>query len=241
MLFIDNKYTHWYYGIISNAKSRNITTKKQATASLGYVERHHVIPKCMAGTNQPDNLVYLTGHEHFVCHLLLIRMVQSEFKSKLVYAAWQQSRPSTYKPVRITGRTYEYLRKQLSLSYTGRTLKESTKEKLSMVRKGKPGHKHTLEHKAYMSALYKGVPKSYSSFGGKQHSIETKDLQSKLKQGEANPMFGRAQTEETKRLISAAHKGKQVIKITCPHCARIVAGQSNFNRWHGENCKLNTA
>lgn len=29
------------------------------------------------------------------------------------------------------------------------------------------------------------------------------------------------------------------IKIICPHCNKIVGGQANFNRWHGDNCKLN--
>jgi hypothetical protein len=37
---------------------------------------------------------------------------------------------------------------------------EDQKEKLRIARTGKPGHKHTEEHKAYMSNLFKGKPKS---------------------------------------------------------------------------------
>jgi hypothetical protein len=27
-------------------------------------------------------------------------------------------------------------------------------------------------------------------------------------------------------------------KYTCEHCAALVGGKSNYNRWHGNNCKL---
>lgn len=40
----------------------------------GYCERHHVVPKCLGGTNQEDNLVFLTAKEHFMAHKLLVRM-----------------------------------------------------------------------------------------------------------------------------------------------------------------------
>ena len=37
----------------------------------GYVERHHVLPKCLGGTDDSDNLVQLTPEEHYVAHQLL--------------------------------------------------------------------------------------------------------------------------------------------------------------------------
>ncbi len=37
MLFIDNKYTRWYFNIINAAKARQTNT--------GYTERHHIIPR----------------------------------------------------------------------------------------------------------------------------------------------------------------------------------------------------
>lgn len=42
MIFIDNKYTYWYYNIVHRAKTRNIT---------GYTEKHHIIPKSCGGDN----------------------------------------------------------------------------------------------------------------------------------------------------------------------------------------------
>lgn len=36
-----------------------------------YYELHHIIPKCLGGTNSVDNLVLLTAREHYIAHLLL--------------------------------------------------------------------------------------------------------------------------------------------------------------------------
>lgn len=35
------------------------------------------------------------------------------------------------------------------------------------------------------------------------------------------------------------NKGKPATKHFCPHCKRTIAGDSNFSRWHGDNCKQN--
>lgn len=36
-----------------------------------YHETHHIIPKCMSGTNEKDNLIDLFAQEHFIAHKLL--------------------------------------------------------------------------------------------------------------------------------------------------------------------------
>jgi hypothetical protein len=194
MLFIDNKYTRWYYNIVSNAQFR-ITSE--------YTEKHHIVPKSLGGVDSKENLVKLTAREHFICHMLLVRMTTGQAKRSMSYAAWQMTyidnRPR-YKP---TSRMYAILRKQLSESY-------------------------------------KGVPKSYKHWLGKSHSNESKKKQSDAKKGNNNPMFGRTQSEETKRLIGLAHKGKTVKKYQCHCCGKEVAGLGNYNRWHGNNCRINT-
>lgn len=44
------------------------------TCIHGYRESHHIIPKCLNGTDDNDNLVYLTASEHYVAHQLLVKM-----------------------------------------------------------------------------------------------------------------------------------------------------------------------
>lgn len=46
----------------------------------GYVEHHHVIPRCMGGGDEPDNLVALSAREHYVAHLLLVKIHPKEHK-----------------------------------------------------------------------------------------------------------------------------------------------------------------
>jgi len=39
-----------------------------------YYERHHIVPRCMEGSNRQENLVLLTAREHFLCHWILVRI-----------------------------------------------------------------------------------------------------------------------------------------------------------------------
>jgi hypothetical protein len=47
--------------------------------------------------------------------------------------------------------------------------------------------------------------------------------------------LGSKRSEETKRLLSESRK--HYPRLTCPHCNK-VADAGNYNRWHGDNCKL---
>lgn len=58
-------YQLHYDRLIAKARGRSIS---------GYVEKHHVIPRCMGGSDEKENLVQLTAEEHFVAHQLLRKM-----------------------------------------------------------------------------------------------------------------------------------------------------------------------
>lgn len=108
-LFLENKYTKWYFSIIENAKSKPLGD---------YMERHHIITKCMNGNNSTDNLVPLTAKEHFICHLLLTKMVTTEYKKKMNYSYWRMCNGSVerYKP---SSRFYMLGKKAFIESQTG--------------------------------------------------------------------------------------------------------------------------
>lgn len=40
----------------------------------GYTETHHIVPRSLGGTNDKDNLIKLSAREHFMCHLLLVKI-----------------------------------------------------------------------------------------------------------------------------------------------------------------------
>lgn len=48
-----------------------------------YTECHHIIPRCMGGNEDLNNLVNLLPEEHFVAHQLLIKIYPDQ--PKLVY------------------------------------------------------------------------------------------------------------------------------------------------------------
>lgn len=39
-----------------------------------YCEKHHILPKSLGGSNDPNNLVILTTKEHYIAHLLLAKI-----------------------------------------------------------------------------------------------------------------------------------------------------------------------
>lgn len=79
---VSNKYSRWYADIITSAINRKQTVEG---------EKHHILPRSFKCGGEKDklNIVKLTYREHFICHLLLARMVtgwkQSAMASAVVY------------------------------------------------------------------------------------------------------------------------------------------------------------
>lgn len=48
-----------------------------------YYESHHILPRCMGGGDEEENLIYLTAEDHFMAHVLLAKA----YGGKLWYAA----------------------------------------------------------------------------------------------------------------------------------------------------------
>jgi hypothetical protein len=48
-----------------------IEKRKLNPVTKGYKENHHILPKSLGGDNSKENLVKLTGREHWIAHLLL--------------------------------------------------------------------------------------------------------------------------------------------------------------------------
>jgi hypothetical protein len=63
----------------------NIIRRGQERKLEGYSEKHHIIPRCLGGSDEITNLVSLTPEEHYLCHLLLVKIYPNNIK--LVKAA----------------------------------------------------------------------------------------------------------------------------------------------------------
>jgi hypothetical protein len=79
--FKDNKYATYYKNIVSSIQKQNRIKQN----GCGY-DRHHIIPKSLGGSNTKLNLVLVTAREHFILHLLLVRIVQDSDVYRMINA-----------------------------------------------------------------------------------------------------------------------------------------------------------
>lgn len=103
--------------IVERAKTRKLT---------GYKERHHIIPRCMGGTNDEKNLVDLTAREHFIVHKLLCEIYPDNDKLFFAYRIMAvMNSDSQQRDYNISSREFSYIRelssKIISKQNKGRT------------------------------------------------------------------------------------------------------------------------
>jgi len=97
-------YKRIYEELIEYRKSNPIT--------VGYREKHHIIPRSLGGTDDIQNLVSLTGREHYIAHLLLARFHKC---IKMTYALWMMQLKASKtcdRPCIRNGRMYEWARNE---------------------------------------------------------------------------------------------------------------------------------
>jgi hypothetical protein len=87
-MFQDNQFSEKYFQIIKDAQIRCPSSLKrhQVYSFMDYAERHHIVPKSIGGSNEYDNLVWLTADEHFECHRLLVDMLDGANRRKMLSA-----------------------------------------------------------------------------------------------------------------------------------------------------------
>lgn len=196
MTFIENKYTKIYYKIIYSALNRpNI---------LSYSENHHIVPKSLGGCNKKDNLVRLTAREHFICHILLVKMTFGNNKKKMIHAAIGMKRSRNYQNRYVNSRLYESIKKEFAEisreRNTGKKHSEETRKKMSLAGLGKP---KSETHAKNISLALTGKKR-------KPMSEETKEKLSEINKGRTSPNLGNTgrykHSEEQKQKISENNK-----------------------------------
>ena len=130
-------YPKIYDSIIDNAKSEN--RKRGET----YYENHHIIPKCLNGSDYKTNRVLLTAREHFVCHKLLTFIYPDHNGIKLGFVKMCFHKSSNQNRIKVSSWDYEYARKL-----------DSEAKKGNKNRLGKK-YPHTEETKKHLSEYFK--------------------------------------------------------------------------------------
>jgi len=262
VVFLENKYTKWYFNIIRNA---NPTTR--------YVEKHHIIPRCIGGSDYRENLVSLTAREHFVCHLLLTKMTTGKVKQAMCWAVGKFTQVNKHQDRKFTSWEYKKIRENISFARTGTIHSDETRKKMSEKRKGKAPwnkgktgvQKHSAESNKKRSEKLKGRVRSdefckkvstgkmghISGMTGKKHGENfskqiTAKWEEKRATGYVSPMKDKPKpTRSNEHMTNLANanklsgekrRGTQQKKLTCPHC-NITGGAGALTRYHFDKCK----
>lgn len=163
-----------YEEFISNI----IETRGRFACGDEYHERHHIVPKCLGGTDDKDNLVDLFAREHFIAHKTLAQ--ENPEKDGLVYA-WSCMafvKGSNQERYALTAEEYEEARKAIGEVMHNRVITDEMRENMRRAAQAK------VQNPEY-------IQKQKTSHKG-------------LQAGENNPMFGKKHTEEARTKIGLA-------------------------------------
>jgi hypothetical protein len=157
---------------MTNASNRTIDSDT-------YYEKHHIIPKSMGGSNKKENIVKLTGREHYIAHWLLHLIHPSDKKMSFAFWAMCSLKSDKHKRYTPSSRIVEYARINMANNSKG--------SKGSMW-----GKKHSTET----------IQKMIDAKLGTKHSNESIQKMSDAKLGTKNPFYKKTHQDSTKKSIA---------------------------------------
>jgi hypothetical protein len=179
-----------------------IIEKAKIRILFAYKEKHHIVPKCLGGTDDISNLVDLTAREHFIIHLLLCKIYPKN--RKLSNAVWMMANVKREYQDRYipSSRLYEIARLEYSKNSSG---------------EGNPmfGKNHSNETKQKQrESKIDAYKKEGNPFYGKKHSKETieKIKMSISKKGKTSGRKGKVNSEEHNKKASESLKERWRLK-----------------------------
>jgi len=114
-----------------------------------YQEKHHIIPKCLGGNNDEENLIYLFPEEHYYAHKLLA--IENPHNKSIIYG-WHCL--STRGQIKLTAEEYKKVKQKYSENISGenhpmygRHHTEEARNKISKFQKGRKDSEETKEKK----------------------------------------------------------------------------------------------
>lgn len=101
----------------SRIYSEFIADRKRLEAVLtGYVERHHILPRCMGGGDEAENLIRLTPEDHFFAHLLLAKVHGGKLWAPIAFMVSGQRKD--YRPIE-SRRAYGWVARAMARAKSG--------------------------------------------------------------------------------------------------------------------------
>lgn len=155
-------YNKHYNNLITSRKERILNPNI-------YYENHHIIMRSMGGTDDLDNVIYLTAREHFIAHRLLWlihRNRQTAFAFKMMCSKNKNWSSKIYEQIKQNLKHTDLTKIKIGnankISQLGNTNKlgkkcsDITKQKMSLSHLGNPGPIFSDDLKLKISQRFKG-------------------------------------------------------------------------------------
>lgn len=179
-MFLECKYLHHYNRLMDKARDRVFLKRPR-----GY-HQHHVVPSSLGGSNDPINLRWLSHREHFVAHLLLMKITEGKDRSKMAFALKRFGGDNQ------TSRSFALAASLISDALSG---------------DGNPMYGKTLtsEHRQKISGSNHGMfgreckdvwVEKYGADAANQLDAAMRNKRSVSLRGANNPQYGRPKTDE---------------------------------------------
>lgn len=213
----------------------NLIAKRGSVSKpKSYSERHHIVPKCLGGADEENNLIHLSAKAHYIAHLLLAKLyggklwsavylmgsVKGRFNSRLYTIA--KADVISRKKLQVISPAHK---KALSDSWSTRVVSQETKDKIGNAHRGRTlslehalrigesnrGKKRSPEVCAKISMINTGRKQSAESIAktragtlGKKRNPEQIE---RIKEAQKNrsPI-----SEETRKKMSDAKRGRKL-------------------------------
>lgn len=201
---IDERYCPIYLDLTTSSYKEyidKIIQTRGRTLNKSDKERHHILPRCLGGSAEEENLIDLEYEEHFIAHQLLAKENPENLQLVHAFRLMSNIRRAGKKTVILTPEGYraERLKNKYSLQKTnyGKERKEETKWKISKANKGK---KRTQEQIDAMASRLKEYYKTHEgTMKGKRHSEEARaKMREAHKHRDPSTYKGGAKTPEKK-------------------------------------------
>jgi len=198
-----NKYRNIYIRLI--VRCQNMTDEELS----GYNEKHHIIPKCLGGSNDRENLVVMPVRYHIVAHMVLAKAFP-EIRSLQIAVLCMFSLGNGERKSKIE-RYYSSRQVGEIRSETVKNISGENSPNFGIIRS------EEFKEKVRQANL------------GKKASDETKKKMSEARKGEKNANFGKHLSEEAKEKISKKNKGRKLTEDQLKTWSECKKGEKNTN------------
>ena len=199
-----------------------------------YHERHHIVPRCVGGTNDEYNLIDLFAREHFIAHKMLAEENPNE--EGLLYAWWCmsiQTNEHTKERYQLTAEEYEEVRTKFASLMSDKMSGDGNRM----------WNRPWWDEDTPQNKIDEWKNNIVEATKRRWQDPEFKERMCKQRKGmncgEANPMYGKIVSEETRQKISQTSRERWADPEYRQKCIERLTGENNpfYGKQHSDETR----